>query len=243
MTCGPVSLPGAKGRRLREEHGAQSHGLGLDPHWNFSTSASVSSSAQGILHCLVRGRLCTAQHLAQPGQVASLFLLSPAHSYTPCCSLPCCCRQGRGWAGQLQSLASRDERPGHLTGPPLGGGVCSLYHWICPARPTHRALLSPGTQSEYERGQNGLRIYKNRYKWQTFKQINMMCLHSDKDKQTILALGAKIILLVWQWFNRQKVPWTLLQEHAKLVQLGAQINGLCNGWVRRPLPCKTERCN
>lgn len=92
--------------------------------------------------------------------------------------------------------AEEGTTDGHLTSLCMGDRVCFLDHCVCPMRPTHRALLSPGSPGKRGGVKNGLRTFKNRYNLQTFQHINMMCLHSDEGQETILALGAKNNLLL-----------------------------------------------
>ena len=151
-----------------------------------------------VSQCLGTGLLiCTgeAARLVQPGAWCILAGLSPFSSITSHFlllttlgySLACCCCHSRRGPDQRRTQGQREEaalgsqkalsRLGSGQGEDIwpsfciGDEACFLYHCRCSMRRTHGALLSPHSQWRYEGVKNGLRIFKYRYKLQTFKQV------------------------------------------------------------------------
>lgn len=207
--------PAAETGKTREEHIELSRtGQGLSFTGSFLPSAPASS-AQGRPHCC--GQPSAGHILAR----LSLSLPLPAHFLTPtipCSRLGYCCCHGRQTRGghkakmEEATLCSQRALSGLRRGQGMdiwrasAWGTGFLDHCVCPMRPTHRALLSPGSPGKRGGVKNGLRTFKKRYNLQIFQHINMMCLHSDEGQETILALGAKNNLLLWRDSAGRKYP-------------------------------------
>lgn len=144
-------LPGAEAGKRREEHMEPSHREVPRP------------PCSGLICTRETTLMCVAQHPAHPGQGSSLSLPLPAHFPTSTTPAPAqfaaaiadrtrpeeaAGPRGKGlhWQPGSPVWAGEGTRGGHLTELMHGDRVCVLYHRICPMRPTHGALLSPGSQ-------------------------------------------------------------------------------------------------
>lgn len=145
--------PAAETRRRGTSRWSSVTQTGLEFHWSFSPSVHPPLLHQGdhMLWTAQGQRLLDRLSLPCHCQPTSSLPQVPAPGEVQAGTRP---EEAAGPRGKRLHWVAREPCPGcggdegWTSDEPLHGGQKSifLYHCVCPTRPTHRDLLSPGSQ-------------------------------------------------------------------------------------------------